>query len=130
MQIRLKSGEILSELDFYARHAGFVFCPPLTNEMLEGFDAELMEGEGGTAPEVPRVITVRQGHLYLLTLGLLDDAEAMISQIEDPQERRAAQIEFNSPTWEFESEFLRAMWAKLGGTSDSLHDAFRIAATL
>ena len=83
------------------------------------------------APEpVPAQCTRRQGQLALLSLGLLDDAEAAIAALDDPTERRAAQIEYDADTWERSNAFLSGLWAQLGGTPESLDDAFRLAVTL
>lgn len=79
---------------------------------------------------VPAQCTRRQGQLVLLSHGLLDDAEAAISAITDPNERRAAQIEYDADTWERSNAFLSALWGQLGGTPESLDEAFRTAVTL
>lgn len=82
------------------------------------------------ASPVPHAISTRQGQLFLLSVGLLDDAEALMASIANPMERRAAQIEFASPVWERSSTFLIRMWTDLGGTEESLDDAFRTAIAL
>ena len=51
---------------------------------------------------VPESITPRQARLVLLSFGLLDQIEAAMAAIEDPAQRKAAQIE-----WEFASEVRR-----------------------
>lgn len=79
---------------------------------------------------VPAHCTRRQGQLMLLSLGLLDDAEAAIAAIADPVERRAAQVEYDADTWERSNAFLSGLWVQLGGTSASLDDVFRTAVTL
>ncbi|WP_287918710.1 hypothetical protein [Comamonas sp.] len=44
--------------------------------------------------------------------------------------KRTAQIEYESDTWERANPFLVQLWNQLGGTPDTLDDAFRLAATL
>lgn len=80
-------------------------------------------------PVIPQVVTRRQGRLALLEVGKLDDVEAAIAAIEDPAERRAAEIEYEADTWERSSAFLQAMWAQLGGTEAELDDLFVLAAS-
>ncbi len=85
------------------------------------------------APHVdaaPHSCTRRQGRLALLTLGLLDTAEAAISAMPDGADKRAAQIEYEADTWERHNPFLSALWAQLGGTPESLDAAFALAVTL
>lgn len=79
---------------------------------------------------VPSACQRRQGRLVLLSMGLLDEAEATIAAIADETERRAAQIEYEADTWERANPFLAQFWGQLGGTPDSLDDAFRLAITL
>jgi hypothetical protein len=68
--------------------------------------------------------------LALLTHGVLDDAEAAIAAITDPVQRREAQIEYEADTWERANPFLQQLWAQLGGTPQSLDEAFTLAVTL
>lgn len=83
-----------------------------------------------SAPVNAMSCTRRQGRLALLSLGLLDVAEAAIAGIEDPAERRAGQIEYEAETWERSNLFVQQLWAGLGGTPEGLDDAFRLAVTL
>jgi len=86
----------------------------------------------GAEPEpelVPSVVTRRQGRLALLNVGKLDDVEAAIDAIEDPAQKRAAQIEYEADTWERSNPFLQALWSQLGGTEQELDDLFRLGAT-
>lgn len=79
-------------------------------------------------PSVPRSVTRRQGQRALLEDGnKLAIVEAMIEAIEDPIEKRRAQIEYEAGTWERGNEFLRSMWAALGGTESELDDLFIMA---
>jgi hypothetical protein len=78
---------------------------------------------------VPYSCTRRQGRLALLAEGYLDTVEAAIAAIEDPVQRKAAQIEYEADTWERNNAFLQSMWAQLGGTPEGLDDLFRYAVT-
>src|SRR5256885_3204083 len=81
-------------------------------------------------PISPHSCTRRQGQLALLMLGLLDAAEAAIAAMPEGSDKRAAQIEYEADTWERHNPFLSALWAQLGGTSESLDAAFLLAVTL
>ncbi|ABX34592.1 hypothetical protein Daci_1952 [Delftia acidovorans SPH-1] len=74
--------------------------------------------------------TRRQGRLALLMLGLLEAAEAAIAAMPDGADKRAAQIEYEADTWERHNPFLSALWAQLGGTPESLDEAFARAVAL
>lgn len=100
---------------------------PLSAEEL----AELQrQREESAAALIPKSCTRRQGQLALLTHGVLDDAEAAIAAITDPVQRREAQIEYEADTWERDNQFLQQLWAELGGTPQSLDEAFALAVTL
>lgn len=100
---------------------------PLSTEEL----AELQrQREAEAAARVPKSCTRRQGRLALLAFGLDDDAEAAIAAITDPVQKREAQIEYEADTWERANPFLRQLWAQLGGTPQSLDEAFALAVTL
>ena len=100
---------------------------PLTEEEL----AELQrQREEAAAALIPKSCTRRQGQLALLTHGVLDDAEAAIAAITDPVQQREAQIEYEADTWERANPFLQQLWAQLGGTPQSLDEAFALAVTL
>ncbi len=100
---------------------------PLSAEEL----AELQrQREEAAAALIPKSCTRRQGQLALLTHGVLDDAEAAIAAITDPVQKREAQIEYEADTWERANPFLQQLWAQLGGTPQSLDDAFALAVTL
>src|SRR5699024_10844066 len=82
------------------------------------------------APEpVPAQVTRRQGRLALLEAGKLDAVEAAIDSIEDPAQKRAAQIEYEADTWERGNAFLQTLWAQLGGTEEELDELFILAAS-
>ncbi|MEE9872292.1 MAG: hypothetical protein PBV86_16110 [Delftia lacustris] len=88
------------------------------------------QDEEAAAALIPRSCTRRQGRLALLAFGLDDDAEAAIAAITDPLQKREAQIEYESDTWERSNPFLQQLWIQLGGTPESLDEAFTLAATL
>lgn len=73
---------------------------------------------------IPQSVTRRQGRLALLDVGLLDAVEHAIGVIEDPAQKRAAQIEYEADTWERGNSFLQSMWARLGGTETELDALF------
>lgn len=81
-------------------------------------------------PEVPDRCTRRQGRLALLQVGKLDLVEQALDAIQDPTEKKAAQIEYEADTWERHNQFLQDMWARLGGTLDELDDLFALAVHL
>lgn len=100
---------------------------PLSAEEL----AELeRQREEDAAARIPKTCTRRQGRLALLAYGLDDDAEAVIAAITDPVQKREAQIEYEADTWERSNPFLQQLWAQLGGTPQSLDEAFALAVTL
>jgi hypothetical protein len=100
---------------------------PLSEEEL----GELQrQREEAAAALIPKSCTRRQGQLALLTHGVLDDAEAAIAAITDPVQKREAQIEYEADTWERANPFLQQLWAQLGGTPQSLDEAFALAVTL
>lgn len=78
----------------------------------------------------PQRCSRRQGRLALLALGLLEAAESAIASIADETERKAAQIEYEADTWERSNPFVQQLWAQLGGSPQSLDDAFSLAVTL
>lgn len=93
--------------------------------------AELQrQREAEAAALVPKSCTRRQGRLALLAYGLLDDAETAIAAITDAAAKREAQIEYEADTWERSNPFLASLWTQLGGTPQSLDEAFALAVTL
>jgi hypothetical protein len=54
-------------------------------------------------PPVPQQVTMRQARLALLGAGLLDQISVAIAAIEDPLQRKAAEIE-----WEYSQEVQRS----------------------
>lgn len=80
-------------------------------------------------PVVSQSVTRRQGRLALLEAGRLDAVEQLIAAIEDPTQRRAAEIEYEADTWERGNVFLKSAWTQIGGTESELDDLFALAAT-
>jgi hypothetical protein len=100
---------------------------PLTEDEL----AELQRlRDEAAAALIPKSCTRRQGRLALLAFGLLDEAEAAIAAITDPVQMREAEIEYEADTWERGNPFLAGLWTQLGGTPQSLDEAFVLAVTL
>ena len=79
---------------------------------------------------VPHSCSRRQGRLALLMLGLLEAAEAAIAAMPDGADKRAAEIEYEAGTWERSNAFLSQLWVQLGGTPETLDEAFALAVTL
>ena len=74
--------------------------------------------------------TRRQGELALIEVGKIEMVESAIASIADLKERRKAQAEYSSDTWERSNQFLQTMWQALGGTEEELDNLFRLAGTL
>lgn len=93
--------------------------------------AALVAASKGLANPVPVVVTPRQAKLALLSVGLLDNAEAAIDAIADPATKRVAQIE-----WEYAHEFRRdwplliSLAYSMGMTDAELDELFRQAAVM
>ena len=82
-------------------------------------------------PIVITSVTMRQGRLALLQAGKLDLVEAAIAAIEDPVQRKAAEIEWEySNAIERDSAFVQQLSVGLGMTETDLDDLFTLAATL
>jgi hypothetical protein len=95
------------------------------------YDGETFSPPPPTPQPVPETVTARQARLALLRAGLLDSVDAALAALPDPQERRAAQIE-----WEYATEIRRdspliaALAPLLGLTDEQVDDLFRAAAGL
>ena len=74
---------------------------------------------------VPQTITRRQGRIALMQAGKLDAAEAIVMA-----GGLAAQIEYEAAAWERGNEYLRQIWALLGGSDKELDALFVLAASL
>ena len=89
-----------------------------------------IEARANQPPPVPQSITMRQARLALLNAGLLDDVEAAIITMDEPQ-RTQTQIE-----WEYAQEVQRdnalvaALGPKLGLDDAAIDSLFNMAATL
>jgi hypothetical protein len=94
-------------------------------------DDYLCLGQEDPPPPPPEAVTARQARLALLGAGLLDNVDAALATISDPQARRAAEIE-----WEYALEIRRdsplvaELAPLLGLTDEQVDDLFRAAAEL
>ena len=80
---------------------------------------------------VPQQVTMRQARLALLGAGLLDQVDAAIASIEDPTQRRAAEIEWEyAQTVDRNSPFVQQLSAGLGLTDEQKDQLFRTASQL
>lgn len=87
-------------------------------------------GEFLPAPvEIPVSITRRQALRALLEDNLLDTVEAYIEGIEEPKERRAAQIEFEAATWERSNPYIEAIGLAIGLSPEQIDGLFVLGAT-
>jgi hypothetical protein len=88
---------------------------------------EMLEGE--TAP-IPQSVTMRQARLALLSYGLLDDVEAVIITMNEPQ-RSQTQIEWEyAQTVERDNALVAALGPALGLDDPAIDSLFTLAATL
>ena len=78
-----------------------------------------------------RPLTRRQFRLALLDVGLLDDLEAAISNIEDTAEKRRIEIEYTeSDKFARTSEIVKTMFALIDQTEDQINELWEKALTL
>jgi hypothetical protein len=148
---RVFEAETSDVLDKYPHPMFWKPCDPAVTVHTHGYSATTQSIEP-LPPEAvdPRTIqylpvvnsiTRRQGRLALIdaertafvvdqlqAATMLDAVEALIAAIPDPIARRRAQVEYEGETWELHSQFLQAMWAQLGGTSEQLAALFIQAA--
>jgi len=88
-----------------------------------------------TAPAVvPSSCTRGQGRITLLETphgesNKLFAFEAMLATIQDPTEKKRAEVEYERETWERGNAFLQQSWAALGGTEAELDALFILAVT-
>lgn len=81
-------------------------------------------------PPVPQSITMRQARLALLNAGLLDDVEAAIITMDEPQ-RTQTQIEWEyAQTVQRDNALVAALGPKLGLDDAAIDSLFSMAATL
>ena len=92
--------------------------------------SEVEELFNKTYNSIPRSCSRRQGRLALLQAGYLESVEQFITNIEDPVQRKAAEIEYESDLWERNNAFLQSAWQALGGTQEDLDSLFSLAVTL
>lgn len=82
------------------------------------------------APASIAPVTRRQARLALLGAGLLDDAEAALNNIAEPQ-RTAALIEWqDASVFQRDHPLIAAIGGALGLSETQVDDLFRTAATL
>ena len=80
---------------------------------------------------IPQSVTMRQARLALLNVGLLDDVDAAIASIQDPVQRKAAQIEWEYATSvDRNSEFVQNLAAGLNLSDTDLDNLFTQASEL
>jgi hypothetical protein len=80
--------------------------------------------------KMPMVITMRQARLALLSYGLLDDVEAVIITMNEPQ-RSQTQIEWEyAQTVERDNALVAALGPALGLDDAAIDSLFTLAATL
>lgn len=78
---------------------------------------------------VPTKITLRQARLALLNINLLDAAEQVINNIQDPLKRKAAQIDWEYAEYIYRTSDLVAVLEQgLQLTTDQIDDLFIAAA--
>lgn len=91
----------------------------------------LEQAMAALAPTEDGSVTMRQARLALLQAGLLDQVDAAIAAIQDPVQRKAAEIE-----WEYSSAvkrdnvFVQTLSSALGLTEVQLNQLFATAAEL
>ena len=78
-----------------------------------------------------RPLTRRQFRLALLDVGLLDDLEATISNIEDTTEKRRIEIEYTESTkFARTSEIVKTMFTLINQTEDQINELWEKALAL
>jgi hypothetical protein len=81
-------------------------------------------------PPIPQSVTMRQARLALLSYGLLDDVEAVIITMNEPQ-RTQTQIEWEyAQTVERDNALVAALGPALGLDDATIDSLFTLAATL
>ena len=78
-----------------------------------------------------RPLTRRQFRLALLDVGLLDDLEATISNIEDTAEKRRIEIEYTeSDKFARTSEIVKTMFTLINQTEEQINELWEKALAL
>jgi hypothetical protein len=81
-------------------------------------------------PPIPQSVSMRQARLALLSYGLLDDVEAVIITMTEPQ-RTQTQIEWEyAQTVERDNALVAALGPALGLDDPAIDSLFTLAATL
>ena len=82
-------------------------------------------------PPVPQAVTMRQARLALLGAGLLDQITVAITAIEDPIQRKAAEIQWEfAATVDRSSAFTQQLAAGLNLSEQQLDELFTSASQL
>ena len=104
---------------------------------LAEFEPLIAEAESDWVPPppppvfIPQSVSMRQGRLALLGAGLLDSVDAAIAAIEDPIQRKAAEIEWEYATViDRNSDFMQTLAVQLGVTEEQMDDLFVLASGL
>lgn len=102
------------------------------NQMMQevaDVEAEILPYAAPPLP-IPKIVTMRQARLALLSIGRLADVEAAIASMSEP-DKTAATIEWEySQTVERDRPFVTALAGLLSLTETDLDDLFTLAATL
>ena len=94
------------------------------------WDGKVLTPPPEPAPPVPQSITMRQARLALLNASLLDDVEAAIITMDEPQ-RTQTQIEWEyAQIVERDNALVAALGPKLGLDDAAIDSLFSMAATL
>lgn len=95
------------------------------------FSQSRMDEHAAATRQVPAEVTMRQARLALATVGLLDAVTEAISEIADPAQKKAAQIEWEySATVRRQQPLVLALAPALGLDSASIDQLFISAAAL
>lgn len=126
LRVSIAGAELSDQKPFY-----WIECPE-NCDISWTFDGQVFIPPTPQEPEqyIPSSCSRRQGRLALLQAGYLESVEQLITNIEDPVQRKAAEIEYESDLWERNNAFLQSAWQALGGTQEDLDSLFSLAVTL
>jgi hypothetical protein len=117
--ITIEGDAILGYSDWVLENDQYVRRPLGTSEEISVFRYK---------QNVPTTISKRQAKLALLQVGLLDQVPALIAAIEDPINRKIAEIEWESATNIDRNHILvKTLSLSLGLTESALDDLFVLA---
>ena len=98
---------------------------------LELMTLERVEAHLNPPASIPTSVSMRQIRLALLHANILDQVEAAISEIEDPIQRREAEIEWEyATTVDRSSRFVQNLSVGLGLSEEQLDELFTTASQL